>query len=138
MKNMSTLGERIEKRRKELNYTQTALAELAGISRRGLLKIIHDEANPRLKTLRSLARFLEVDIDWLVHGTDTIERAVEKLTYDLKEIKTEKGIIRERIEYKYNPDGVAEIAKKFARLNTKHRKAVFQSIEKYLKEEGKE
>ena len=51
------LGERIRQRRKILRLRQRDLAELAGVTLRGLTELEHGRANP---TINQLAKIVEV------------------------------------------------------------------------------
>ena len=63
---MSTVGERLRRRRKELGWSPTMVAERAGLSRRYLTELEAGRANPSLLKLIRLARALRLDLaDWL-------------------------------------------------------------------------
>lgn len=72
-----TLGEKITKQRKELNYTQEQLADILGVSRQSVSKWESDIAYPETDKLIELGKLFDCSMDYL-----------------LKEDVTEKGDIQ--------------------------------------------
>ena len=58
---MVHIGERLKKQRTRRALTQAELAELAKVTTATVARIERDEIEPRMTTLRKLARALEVD-----------------------------------------------------------------------------
>lgn len=65
-------SERIKMLRKERNCTQAQIAKEVGLSTRGY-QDLELGADPKGKTLLSIAEFYEVSIDWLMGRTDKRE-----------------------------------------------------------------
>ncbi len=59
---VTTLGETIKKRRKELSITQPHLAELANVSTNTLYKLERGQGNPSLDVLNKLAEVLGMEL----------------------------------------------------------------------------
>ena len=64
---MSTFGEKVRKRREEMELSQDQLASLAGITRRSIVYYETDVKKPFFSTLRKLAAALGVTIYYLQH-----------------------------------------------------------------------
>jgi transcriptional regulator with XRE-family HTH domain len=65
------LAENIKRERKQAGLTQRALAERAGISELSLIKLESGaERNPKLRTVRRIARALGVSYDRLIPPPD--------------------------------------------------------------------
>jgi transcriptional regulator with XRE-family HTH domain len=65
---MVHIGERLKKQRTRRALTQAELAERADVTTATVARIERDEIEPRMTTLRKLARALEVDPAELVEG----------------------------------------------------------------------
>lgn len=61
-----TLGEKITKQRKELNYTQEQLAEILGVSRQSISKWESDIAYPETEKLIKMGRLFDCSMDYLL------------------------------------------------------------------------
>lgn len=61
-----TLGEKIAKQRKELNYTQEQLADILGVSRQSISKWESDIAYPETEKLIELGRLFDCSMDYLL------------------------------------------------------------------------
>lgn len=61
-----TLGEKISKQRKELNYTQEQLAEILGVSRQSISKWESDIAYPETEKLIELGKLFDCSMDYLL------------------------------------------------------------------------
>ena len=61
-----TLGEKIAKQRKELNYTQEQLAEILGVSRQSISKWESDIAYPETDKLLKMGRLFDCSMDYLL------------------------------------------------------------------------
>jgi len=76
---MSTLGERIKQRRKELSMSQSDLADKVGISYAQIGRYETKNAQPPAKTLTTIADVLSVSPDFLLYGP-TEEKAMTHLS----------------------------------------------------------
>lgn len=76
---MSTLGDRIKQRRKELGLSQSGLADKVGISYAQIGRYETKDAQPPAKTLTAIADALNVSPDFLIYG-NVDEKAKAKLT----------------------------------------------------------
>ena len=68
-----TLGEKITKQRKELNYTQEQLADILGVSRQSISKWESDIAYPETEKLIELGKLFDCSMDYLLK-----EEVIEK------------------------------------------------------------
>ena len=68
-----TLGEKIAKQRKELNYTQEQLADVLGVSRQSISKWESDIAYPETDKLIELGKLFDCSMDYLLKE-DVIEK----------------------------------------------------------------
>lgn len=96
-----TLGEKIAKQRKELNYTQEQLAEILDVSRQSISKWESDIAYPETDKLIKLGKLFGCSMDYLLNeeitkkqGTEPpkTETVWEKLKKQTHERKSEKVI----------------------------------------------
>ena len=62
-----TLGEKIAKQRKELNYTQEQLADVLGVSRQSISKWESDLAYPETDKLIKLGKMFDCSMDYLLN-----------------------------------------------------------------------
>ena len=62
-----TLATRVKERRKELNMTQVALAELTGVSQQAINRI-ESGVISRPRYLLEISAALQCDPKWLLHG----------------------------------------------------------------------
>ncbi|MBX4818488.1 transcriptional regulator [Klebsiella michiganensis] len=69
-----TLATRVKERRKELNMTQVALAELTGVSQQAINRI-ESGIISRPRYLLEMSAALKCDPNWLLHGQSTEDRA---------------------------------------------------------------
>ncbi|MFT6987810.1 MAG: SOS-response transcriptional repressor LexA [Psychromonas sp.] len=65
---MKTLGNRIRERRKEKKLTQAAVAKSVGVSSASVTQWENDDNAPRGSNLIALAKALNCEPDWLLHG----------------------------------------------------------------------
>ena len=61
-----TLGEKIVKQRKELNYTQEQLADILGVSRQSISKWESDITYPETEKLIELGKIFDCSMDYLL------------------------------------------------------------------------
>lgn len=75
------IGNRIQKKRKELNLTQEQLANELNLTTFYISKIENGKATATLDTLAVIAYQLQLDLAYLITGTSTLEK-----NYYVKEI----------------------------------------------------
>ncbi|HZZ77249.1 MAG TPA: helix-turn-helix domain-containing protein [Gemmataceae bacterium] len=74
---MSTVGDRIKKRRNELGWTQDQLAQKAGISKSFLSDLENGKRSVSADNLLDIARVLNLSLDYLMKGTEPEANPVE-------------------------------------------------------------
>ena len=83
-----TLGEKIAKERKELNYTQEQLADALDVSRQSISKWESDITFPETEKLIQLSRLFDCTVDYLLKDEMTDKRgAAPTLSDKLSGIK---------------------------------------------------
>lgn len=70
-----TLGEKIAKQRKELNYTQEQLADILGVSRQSISKWESDIAYPETDKLIKIGKLFECSMDYLLNEDITEKKS---------------------------------------------------------------
>ena len=92
-----TLGEKIARQRKELNYTQEQLADILGVSRQSISKWESDIAYPETDKLIELGKLFDCSMDYLLKeevteksGAQTSDFA-EKIKEISRNVMTEKN-----------------------------------------------
>lgn len=105
--NMTSIGNRIRNRRKELNLTQTDIYNKCGIASGALSQIENGTRNPSILLFYTLAQVLECNIEWLVTGTSTntenfvIYEKEEKLLHCFRQLsERDQYEIQELVEFK--------------------------------------
>ena len=78
---MTTTGQRIAAKRKELGLSQEALGEKLGVSRQSIYKWESDTSLPEIEKLISLSRLFSVSVGWLL-GVEENSENQEKLLED--------------------------------------------------------
>ena len=78
-----TLGEKLSKLRKELNFTQEQLADILGVTRQSISKWESDIAYPETEKLIKMGKLFECSMDYLLN-----EDIAEKQGIEPKEIET--------------------------------------------------
>ena len=83
-----TLGEKITKQRKELNYTQEQLADILGVSRQSISKWESDIAYPETEKLIELGKLFNCSMDYLLKEevTEKSDAQASDLTEKIEEI----------------------------------------------------
>ncbi len=90
---MSELGERIKALRKEKHLTQSALMDILRndynlkTDRVMISKWETGFQTPQADTLKILAKALDVSVDFLLTGVETIQESVQELTIPVKKIR---------------------------------------------------
>ena len=96
-----TLGEKIAKQRKELNFTQEQLADILGVSRQSISKWESDIAYPETDKLIELGKLFDCSMDYLLkedvtEKQSTVTKETEKIWDKFKkqfhERKSEKMV----------------------------------------------
>ncbi|MBE6638582.1 MAG: helix-turn-helix transcriptional regulator [Ruminococcaceae bacterium] len=77
-----TLGEKIAKQRKELNYTQEQLADILNVSRQSISKWESDIAYPETDKLIELGKLFECSMDYLLKKEITEKTSAPSVTTD--------------------------------------------------------
>ena len=72
-----TLGEKIARQRKELNYTQEQLADILGVSRQSISKWESDIAYPETDKLIELGKLFDCSMDYLLKAEITEKDGVQ-------------------------------------------------------------
>jgi len=92
-----TLGEKIARQRKELNYTQEQLADILGVSRQSISKWESDIAYPETDKLIELGKLFDCSMDYLLKEETTEKDGVqtsgftEKVEEIRRKVMTEKS-----------------------------------------------
>jgi transcriptional regulator with XRE-family HTH domain len=132
--NRNFLGDRIKSKLKEKKISQKILAELIDIPQSTLSEIIKNKYNPNVNTVKLIAHFLEVDLNWLITGISAEDRAIEKLNEIIIKEESEDGIIKER-EVQYGGIYIKILIKKIIKLRPQNREKIIELIDLYLKKE---
>lgn len=74
---MSSVGERIKKRRTELGWTQDQLSQKAGISKSFLSDLENSKRSVSADNLLDIARVLSLSLDYLMKGEETEPKSAE-------------------------------------------------------------
>ena len=90
---MAGVGERIKKRRQELEWTQDQLAQKAGISKSFLSDLENGKRSVGAENLLDIARALGVSIDFLMTGEASKDKAAEvPIPASLARFAAEEGL----------------------------------------------
>lgn len=93
-----TLGEKIAKQRKELNYTQEQLADILGVSRQSVSKWESDIAYPETDKLIEIGKLFDCSMDYLLKENITEKSGAtanafaEKVMTDKNKMKFKKAL----------------------------------------------
>lgn len=79
---MTTTGQRIAAKRRELGLSQEALGEKLGVSRQSIYKWESDTSLPEIEKLISLSRLFSVPVGWLL-GVEEVSENPEQLIEDI-------------------------------------------------------
>lgn len=84
------LGDIVKKRRKEMDLSQSELAESAHISVRTVCDIETYKGNPQFDTLYALASYMNISIDAIIHGADSsMDSTMQQILSELNECSKE-------------------------------------------------
>ena len=84
------LGDIVKKRRKEMDLSQSDLAENAHISVRTVCDIETYKGNPQFDTLCALASYMDISIDAIIHGSDiSMDSTMQQILFELNDCSEE-------------------------------------------------
>ncbi len=90
---MTTVGERIRRRRADLGLTQDELAQKAGISKSFLSDVENGKRSIGAETLLDLGRAMNLSLDFLMTGQESEDRRPDKvIPAALARFAAEKGL----------------------------------------------
>ena len=91
-----TLGEKIARQRKELNYTQEQLADILGVSRQSISKWESDIAYPETDKLIELGKLFDCSMDYLLKEETTEKDGVQTSGFTEKVEKIRRKVMTEK------------------------------------------
>ena len=95
-----TLGEKIARQRKELNYTQEQLADILGVSRQSISKWELDIAYPETDKLIELGKLFDCSMDYLLKEEITEKDGVQTSGFTEKVEEIRRKVMTEKIKGK--------------------------------------
>jgi transcriptional regulator with XRE-family HTH domain len=131
---MTTVGERIKRRRTELGLTQDELAQKAGISKSFLSDLENGKRSIGAETLLDLGRAMKVSLDFLMIGEESEGRADKEIPSSLARFAAEQGLsVRETMTLLEVQDRLVT-ARRGARtrLDKVDWKALYEAMKKFL------
>ena len=91
-----TLGEKIAKQRKELNFTQEQLADILGVSRQSISKWESDIAYPETDKLIELGKMFDCSMDYLLKENVTEKNGAQVSCFTEKVEEINKRVMTEK------------------------------------------
>ena len=91
-----TLGEKIARQRKELNYTQEQLADILGVSRQSISKWESDIAYPETDKLIELGKLFDCSMDYLLKEEITEKDGVQTSGFTEKVEEISRKVMTEK------------------------------------------
>ena len=91
-----TLGEKIARQRKELNYTQEQLADVLGVSRQSISKWESDIAYPETDKLIELGKLFDCSMDYLLKEEITEKDGVQTSGFTEKVEEIRRNVMTEK------------------------------------------
>jgi transcriptional regulator with XRE-family HTH domain len=91
-----TLGEKIARQRKELNYTQEQLADILGVSRQSISKWESDIAYPETDKLIELRKLFDCSMDYLVKEEVTEKSGAQTSDFTEKIKEISRNVMSEK------------------------------------------
>ena len=91
-----TLGEKIARQRKELNYTQEQLADILGVSRQSISKWESDIAYPETDKLIELGKLFDCSMDYLLKEEVTEKSGAQTTDYTEKIKEISRKVMTEK------------------------------------------
>lgn len=95
-----TLGEKIAKQRKKLNYTQEQLADIFGVSRQSISKWESDIAYPETDKLIELGKLFDCSMDYLLKEEVTEKSGVQTSGFTEKVEEISRNVMTEKNKVK--------------------------------------
>ena len=95
-----TLGEKIARQRKELNYTQEQLADILGVSRQSISTWDSDIAYPETDKLIELGKLFDCSMDYLLKEEITEKDGVQTSGFTKKIEEIRRKVMTEKIKGK--------------------------------------
>ena len=90
-----TLGEKIARQRRELNYTQEQLADILGVSRQSISKWESDIAYPETDKLIELGKIFDCSLDYLLKEEITEKDGVQTTGFTEKVEEIRRKVMTE-------------------------------------------
>ncbi len=91
-----TLGEKIARQRKELNYTQEQLADILGVSRQSISKWESDIVYPETDKLIELGKLFDCSMDYLLKEEITEKYGVQTSGFTEKVEKIRRKVMTKK------------------------------------------
>ena len=91
-----TLGEKLSKLRKELNFTQEQLADILGVSRQSISKWESDIAYPETDKLIKMGKLFDCSMDYLLKDDVTEKSGVQGSEFSEKVEEISRRVITEK------------------------------------------
>ena len=91
-----TLGEKIARQRKELNYTQEQLADILGVSRQSISKWESDIAYPETGKLIELGKLFDCSMDYLLKEEVTEKSGAQTSDFTEKIKEISRNVMTEK------------------------------------------
>ena len=91
-----TLGEKIARQRRELNYTQEQLADILGVSRQSISKWESDIAYPETDKLIERGKLFDCSMDYLLKEEITEKHGVQTSGFTEKVEKIRRKVMTEK------------------------------------------
>ena len=95
-----TLGEKIARQRRELNYTQEQLADILGVSRQSISKWESDIAYPETDKLIELGKLFDCSMDYLLKEEITEKDGVQTSGFTEKVEEIRRKVMTEESKRK--------------------------------------
>lgn len=91
-----TLGEKITKQRKELNYTQEQLADILGVSRQSISKWESDITYPETDKLIELGKLFDCSMDYLLKEEVTQKSSLQPSSFTEKVEEISRKVMNDK------------------------------------------
>ena len=91
-----TIGEKIARQRKELNYTQEQLADILGVSRQSISKWESDIAYPETGKLIELGKLFDCSMDYLLKEEVTEKSGAQTSDFTEKIKEISRNVMTEK------------------------------------------
>ena len=91
-----TLGEKIARQRRELNYTQEQLADILGVSRQSISKWESDIAYPETGKLIELGKLFDCSMDYLLKEEVTEKSGAQTSDFTEKIKEISRNVMTEK------------------------------------------